>query len=248
MRDIGKRIAAEGYSVLVPNPFYRMAKAPVFDDVALQLPDRHGEASAADGVDQRARRVREGRHGVHRLARRAEASEQIQEDRHAGLLHGRPAGAEDLRRDAGSRRRGRILPWRRSRDRQARQPAPARAEIKAHMYFGIASTTTCASPTPRTSCERPLPRRRFRRRSKSISPSTAGACRTCRRCRRPDLQHGRGRTRLGQAGRSVQSRHRLIPPGFAGAPPLVCKGGFFAAQSQWHSHTWLCRDRAVRSL
>ena len=34
MRDIGKRIAAEGYSVLVPNPFYRLAKAPVFDNVA----------------------------------------------------------------------------------------------------------------------------------------------------------------------------------------------------------------------
>ena len=33
MRDIGKRIAAEGYSVLVPNPFYRVAKAPVFQDV-----------------------------------------------------------------------------------------------------------------------------------------------------------------------------------------------------------------------
>jgi len=30
MRDIGKRIAAEGYSVLVPNPFYRMGKAPFF--------------------------------------------------------------------------------------------------------------------------------------------------------------------------------------------------------------------------
>src|SRR5436309_5440337 len=31
MRDIGKRVAAEGYSVLVPNPFYRAAKAPVLD-------------------------------------------------------------------------------------------------------------------------------------------------------------------------------------------------------------------------
>src|SRR5205085_3804069 len=29
MREIGKRIAAEGYSVLVPNPFYRVAKSPV---------------------------------------------------------------------------------------------------------------------------------------------------------------------------------------------------------------------------
>jgi carboxymethylenebutenolidase len=32
MRDIGKRIAAEGYAVLVPNPFYRLAKAPVIED------------------------------------------------------------------------------------------------------------------------------------------------------------------------------------------------------------------------
>ena len=29
MRDIGKRIAAQGYAVLVPNPFYRVAKATV---------------------------------------------------------------------------------------------------------------------------------------------------------------------------------------------------------------------------
>jgi carboxymethylenebutenolidase len=35
MRDMGKRIAAEGYSVLVPNPFYRKAKAPVFDGAAM---------------------------------------------------------------------------------------------------------------------------------------------------------------------------------------------------------------------
>ena len=34
MRDIAKRLATEGYSVLVPNPFYRVAKAPVFEDVS----------------------------------------------------------------------------------------------------------------------------------------------------------------------------------------------------------------------
>src|SRR6266705_2335198 len=32
MREFAKRIASEGYSVLVPNPFYRTAKAPVFDN------------------------------------------------------------------------------------------------------------------------------------------------------------------------------------------------------------------------
>src|SRR5579872_3280673 len=31
MRDIAKRLAANGYSVLVPNPFYRVAKAPFSD-------------------------------------------------------------------------------------------------------------------------------------------------------------------------------------------------------------------------
>jgi len=34
MRDIGKRIASEGYSVLVPNPFYRVGRAPMFTSAA----------------------------------------------------------------------------------------------------------------------------------------------------------------------------------------------------------------------
>jgi carboxymethylenebutenolidase len=34
MRDIAKRLAAAGYSVLVPNPFYRVAKAPVVEDAS----------------------------------------------------------------------------------------------------------------------------------------------------------------------------------------------------------------------
>jgi carboxymethylenebutenolidase len=34
MRDMAKRLAADGYSVLVPNPFYRVSKAPQFTDAA----------------------------------------------------------------------------------------------------------------------------------------------------------------------------------------------------------------------
>jgi carboxymethylenebutenolidase len=34
MREMGKRLAAQGYSVLVPNPFYRVAKSPVFTDAS----------------------------------------------------------------------------------------------------------------------------------------------------------------------------------------------------------------------
>ena len=34
MRAIGRRLAGEGYAVLVPNPFYRVAKAPVWETAA----------------------------------------------------------------------------------------------------------------------------------------------------------------------------------------------------------------------
>ena len=33
-RDLGKRVAAQGYSVLIPNPFYRTAKSPVVVDAS----------------------------------------------------------------------------------------------------------------------------------------------------------------------------------------------------------------------
>jgi len=42
LRSMARRLAAEGYAVLVPNPYYRTAKAPVFDDVSkfsFQNPD-----------------------------------------------------------------------------------------------------------------------------------------------------------------------------------------------------------------
>ena len=34
MRDIGRRLAGEGYAVLVPNPFYRIGRAPMFESAA----------------------------------------------------------------------------------------------------------------------------------------------------------------------------------------------------------------------
>src|SRR3984885_414181 len=35
MREMAKRLAADGYSVLVPNPFYRISKAPFADATTL---------------------------------------------------------------------------------------------------------------------------------------------------------------------------------------------------------------------
>jgi carboxymethylenebutenolidase len=34
LRDMGRRLAGDGYAVLVPNPFYRIAKAPMYESAA----------------------------------------------------------------------------------------------------------------------------------------------------------------------------------------------------------------------
>jgi carboxymethylenebutenolidase len=62
MRQIGRRIASEGYAVLVPNPFYRTAKAPVFDNPAAfnfdnpedraKLPPLMGPVTAAGAAEK----------------------------------------------------------------------------------------------------------------------------------------------------------------------------------------------------
>ena len=60
-RQFGRRLAAAGYSVLVPNPFYRTAKAPVFADISsfsfqneadrAKLPPLVGPLNAAGAVE-----------------------------------------------------------------------------------------------------------------------------------------------------------------------------------------------------
>jgi carboxymethylenebutenolidase len=58
-RDMGKRLAAQGYTVLVPNPFYRSAKAPVIgDNFDFSNPEQRGRlmgyrgAMSNDGIDK----------------------------------------------------------------------------------------------------------------------------------------------------------------------------------------------------
>lgn len=64
-REFGRRLAASGYAVLVPNPFYRTAKAPVFGDISsfnfgneadrAKLPPLVGPLTAAGAVETDAR-------------------------------------------------------------------------------------------------------------------------------------------------------------------------------------------------
>lgn len=61
-REMGRRLAAQGYAVLVPNPFYRRVKAPLFQDIShfnFQNPDDRArimplmESVSAAGVAER---------------------------------------------------------------------------------------------------------------------------------------------------------------------------------------------------
>ncbi len=155
MRDIGKRIAAEGYSVLVPNPFYRMAKAPVVQDTAsfnfqnpadmAKLTPLMASINAPGAAERDADRL-------HRLPGRAIASQQRQEDRHPGLLHGRPAGGEDLPRQCpialAPADRSTAAAW------SPTSPTARICSLRKSRRACISEShrmTTCASPTPKTS-------------------------------------------------------------------------------------------------
>jgi hypothetical protein len=124
-RDMGRRLAGEGYVVLVVNPFYRSAKAPVIDDkFDFSNPEQRARltgyraAIGDDGAD---------RDSVAYLAfpRRAAPDQQEQEGGRAGLLHGRSAVLPHGGGGAKPHRGGGQLPWRRAGDEESQQPASA---------------------------------------------------------------------------------------------------------------------------
>ena len=97
MREIGKRVAAQGYSVLVPNPFYRVAKAPFTDASTFNFANTDDMAKMQPLMASINAPGAAEKDAVAYIAFLdcAEAGEQEEEDRHAGLLHGRTAGRED---------------------------------------------------------------------------------------------------------------------------------------------------------
>jgi carboxymethylenebutenolidase len=171
MRDVGKRLAAEGYSVLVPNPFYRSAKAPVFgasfsfgnpDDMAkfrqmrapLSAPGAAERDAAAyigflDAQDQ----VDKGRKlGVHGYCM-------------GGALAVKTAAALPDRVGACASFHGGGLVT--DNPDSPHRLAPA---IKARMYFGIASDDDARQPDDKNKLKEAF----------AAANVVAGACRTCR--------------------------------------------------------------------
>ena len=117
-RQMGKRLAESGYSVLVVNPFYRAKKAPTAEN---------GGATPIQSVMPLARGLNETTHMTDAKAFIGVGREE-QKDGDAGLLHGRSDGVSHRGGHAGSRGRRRVVPRRRSGNGRREQPAPAGGE------------------------------------------------------------------------------------------------------------------------
>jgi carboxymethylenebutenolidase len=151
MRDIGKRMAAEGYAVLVPNPFYRSAKAtvsaPVFDasfsfsnqaDMA-KLKQLMGAVAAAGAAEKDATAY------IAFLDAQAQVNKAKKIGTQGYCMGGplvvRTAAALPNRIGAGASFHGGGLVT--DAPDSPHQLAP---KIKAHMYFGIASDDDSRQP------------------------------------------------------------------------------------------------------
>ena len=151
MRDMAKRLAAEGYSVLVPNPFYRVAKAPIWEDASkVNFQTERPKITPLMGSIQADGAVEKDAPAFIAWLDMQQAGRSQQEDRHAGLLHGRRARRPDRGRGAQPRRCGRLVPWRRSGHANPNSPHLLAPKIKARMYFGIATNDDMQQPDAKT--------------------------------------------------------------------------------------------------
>jgi carboxymethylenebutenolidase len=133
------------YSVLVVNPFYRQKKAPVIaPGQSVQRSRRAQRAASAcacpepDDTHDRRKSI------VAWLDQQAPVAKK-QEDRHHGLLHGRsdaPCDGSGL----GSRRRGRVIPRRRTGGRGTDSPHLAAAKTKSQFLIAIAENDDMRAP------------------------------------------------------------------------------------------------------
>jgi carboxymethylenebutenolidase len=153
MREMARRLAAAGYSVLVPNPFYRVAKAPVFEDASnfnfgdpaqrSKLTPLMGSVSAEGAAERDA------------AAFIAWLDAQPQVDRNkkvgsqgycmGGALVVRTAAAVPNRVGAGASFHGGGLVT-----KNANSPHLLAPKIKARMYFAIAANDDSQQPEAKT--------------------------------------------------------------------------------------------------
>jgi carboxymethylenebutenolidase len=149
MRDIGKRIAAEGYSVLVPNPFYRLGKAPVAPDPSsFDFQDPAGMAKLRPAMASVEAQGAAEKDAAAYLAF-LDAQSQVAKGKKIGTqgycmggrLVVRTAGALPIRIGAGASFHGGGLVT-----TTPESPHLLAPKIKARMYFAIASNDDARQP------------------------------------------------------------------------------------------------------
>ncbi len=128
MRDMAKRLAAHGFTVLVPNPFYRTTKAPgLSTDIDFANPaDRAKIDAPAGAVDRRSRDAR--RLGLCEIPGCPGGGRQESQSGRFRLLHGRAYDPAGRCRQFGPNRRGGVVPRRGLGHRHPRQPASVGGE------------------------------------------------------------------------------------------------------------------------
>jgi carboxymethylenebutenolidase len=153
MRDLAKRLATEGYSVLVPNPFYRVAKAPVFDDVSnfnfgdpaqrSKLTPLMGSINAEGAAERDAAAFISWLDGQSQVDRNKKVG--TQGYCMGGALVVRTAAAVSNRVGAGASFHGGglVTP-------NPNSPHLLAPKIKARMYFGVAANDDAQQPDAKT--------------------------------------------------------------------------------------------------
>ena len=212
MRDMAKRLAAGGYSVLVPNPFYRVAKSPVYEDASkVDFQTERPKITPLMGSIQADGTVeRDAPAFVAWLDMQKEVDRNKKIGTQGYCMGGglvvRTAAAVPSRIGAGASFHGGGLVTDRPNSPHLLAP-----KIKARMYFGIATNDDMQQPDAKTKLREAFDAAKVPAEIEVYSMAQHGWCvpDMSPRGQRSDLQPGRRRTRLGQARGAVQGRARV---------------------------------------
>jgi len=149
MRELGRRLAAEGYAVLVPNPFYRIGKAPMYETAATidfaDPPTRAKVYALMDSVNAADHAEKDAAAYVAFLDAQAAVDKTrkigVQGYCMGGALTVRTAASLPERIGAGASFHGGGLVT-----DQANSPHLLAPRINARMYFGVASNDDQRQP------------------------------------------------------------------------------------------------------
>jgi carboxymethylenebutenolidase len=151
MRDMAKRLAMAGYTVLVPNPFYRVAKSPVYEDASkVDFAQERGKLGPLMGSITAAGTVEKD---APAFVAWLDMQKQIDKNKKigtqgycmGGALVVRTAAAVPDRIGAGASFHGGGLVT-----ANPNSPHLLAPKIKAHMYFGIATNDDMTQPDAKT--------------------------------------------------------------------------------------------------